>query len=256
MLRVPASSPPGSRGSSRTAGPREDTAVRASIRTLVARTTRIPARTPVGAGYDSGLAVFVPTLAIERAGPSTSSRWWVSFVRCDGVAGYGTMSALRLLSPLNRFPPPKEPRLHQQQPPATPTGVSSSSDVARTTDDPWVSDQVWISGGVFAMGSDDHYPEEAPVLRVAVDGFWIDRGPVTNASFAAFVPRLATSRSPNAGSIRPIFPERPRRTCSPDRWCSPAPRSGRSAAPVSMVAWTPGAGGVTRRAGQHHRRSR
>ena len=25
------------------------------------------------------------------------------------------------------------------------------------------------------MGSDDHYPEEAPVHRVSVDGFWIDR---------------------------------------------------------------------------------
>ena len=37
------------------------------------------------------------------------------------------------------------------------------------------------------MGSDRHYPEEAPVHRVAVDGFWIDRVPVTNAAFAAFV---------------------------------------------------------------------
>ena len=37
------------------------------------------------------------------------------------------------------------------------------------------------------MGSDDHYPEEAPVHRVAVDGFWIDRAPVTNAEFAGFV---------------------------------------------------------------------
>jgi len=37
------------------------------------------------------------------------------------------------------------------------------------------------------MGSEDHYPEEAPVHRVAVDGFWIDRAPVTNAEFARFV---------------------------------------------------------------------
>ena len=36
------------------------------------------------------------------------------------------------------------------------------------------------------MGSDRHYPEEAPVHRVTVDGFWIDRTPVTNRQF----PRL------------------------------------------------------------------
>jgi formylglycine-generating enzyme required for sulfatase activity len=46
---------------------------------------------------------------------------------------------------------------------------------------------VWIPGGTFRMGSDRHYPEEAPVHRVTVDGFWIDRTPVTNASFRRFV---------------------------------------------------------------------
>ena len=37
------------------------------------------------------------------------------------------------------------------------------------------------------MGSDRHYPEEAPVHRVTVDGFWIDRTPVTNRQFRDFV---------------------------------------------------------------------
>ena len=37
------------------------------------------------------------------------------------------------------------------------------------------------------MGSDKHYPEEAPVHRVTVDGFWIDRTPVTNRRFREFV---------------------------------------------------------------------
>jgi formylglycine-generating enzyme required for sulfatase activity len=37
------------------------------------------------------------------------------------------------------------------------------------------------------MGSDRHYPEERPVHRVAVDGLWVDRHPVTNADFERFV---------------------------------------------------------------------
>jgi len=46
---------------------------------------------------------------------------------------------------------------------------------------------VWIPGGTFLMGSDDHYPEEAPAHRVTVGGFWMDRHTVTNAEFARFV---------------------------------------------------------------------
>ena len=48
-------------------------------------------------------------------------------------------------------------------------------------------EMVWISGGTFLMGSDHHYPEEAPAHQVTVDGFRIDRHPVTNAEFARFV---------------------------------------------------------------------
>ena len=46
---------------------------------------------------------------------------------------------------------------------------------------------IWIPGGTFRMGSDKHYPEEAPVHRVTVDGFFIDRTPVTNRQFKEFV---------------------------------------------------------------------
>ena len=45
----------------------------------------------------------------------------------------------------------------------------------------------FVPGGTFLMGSDRHYPEEAPAHRVTVDGFWIDATPVTNAEFRRFV---------------------------------------------------------------------
>ena len=48
-------------------------------------------------------------------------------------------------------------------------------------------DMARIPGGTFRMGSDKHYPEEAPAHRVAVDEFWIDRTPVTNRQFREFV---------------------------------------------------------------------
>ncbi len=48
-------------------------------------------------------------------------------------------------------------------------------------------DMTRIPGGTFRMGSDRHYPEEAPAHRVTVDAFWIDRTPVTNRQFKAFV---------------------------------------------------------------------
>lgn len=46
---------------------------------------------------------------------------------------------------------------------------------------------VWIPGGTFLMGSNQHYPEEAPAHRVTVDGFWIDTHTVTNTQFQDFV---------------------------------------------------------------------
>jgi formylglycine-generating enzyme len=45
----------------------------------------------------------------------------------------------------------------------------------------------WIPEGTFRMGSDAHYPEEAPARSVSVDGFWIDQFHVTNRQFAEFV---------------------------------------------------------------------
>src|SRR5262249_33138248 len=64
---------------------------------------------------------------------------------------------------------------------------SNSSESPRPPGSPPFPDMVWIPGGTYWMGSNDHYPEEAPVHRVTVDGFWMDRYPVVNEQFAQFV---------------------------------------------------------------------
>ncbi len=46
---------------------------------------------------------------------------------------------------------------------------------------------VYISGGLFRMGSDRHYADEAPSHSVRVTGFSIDPYPVTNDDFSRFV---------------------------------------------------------------------
>jgi sulfatase modifying factor 1 len=62
--------------------------------------------------------------------------------------------------------------------------MRSAPAYAAPTDRP---NMAFILGGTFRMGSDKHYPEEAPAHRVTVDGFWIDRTPVTNQQFEEFI---------------------------------------------------------------------
>ncbi len=72
-------------------------------------------------------------------------------------------------------------------------------------------DMVRLPGGTFRMGSDDHYPEEAPSHRVTVDGFWIDRTPVTNAAFKRFVKATGhvtmAEKKPRAADYPDALPE-------------------------------------------------
>src|SRR5215470_11992043 len=63
------------------------------------------------------------------------------------------------------------------------THISPESTLTNTAA---LADMVWIPGGTFHMGSDRHYPEEAPAHEVTVGGFWIDTKPVTNAQFRDF----------------------------------------------------------------------
>jgi formylglycine-generating enzyme required for sulfatase activity len=70
---------------------------------------------------------------------------------------------------------------------------------------------VWVPGGTFRMGSDAHYPEEAPAHPVTVDGFWIDRAPVTNLQFGRFIKATGyvtlAERAPEAADYPGAKPE-------------------------------------------------
>ena len=72
-------------------------------------------------------------------------------------------------------------------------------------------DMVRIRGGEFTMGSNRHYPEEAPAHRVSVGSFWMDRHEVTNEDFARFVGETGhvtvAERSPDPADYPDADPE-------------------------------------------------
>ena len=67
------------------------------------------------------------------------------------------------------------------------------SETRRMARDGSTVDMVKLDGGRFWMGAEDQegFPQdgEGPLRQVTLDGFWIDRYPVTNAQFAEFVRR-------------------------------------------------------------------
>jgi len=93
---------------------------------------------------------------------------------------------------------------------------------------------VWIPEGTFRMGSDHHFPEEAPAHDVHVEGFWMDAHAVTNEEFAAFVAATGYSTQCEQEPEAVYYPgadpallvpasavfRKPRRLVSPDDWPS------------------------------------
>ena len=85
------------------------------------------------------------------------------------------------------------------------------------------------------MGSDRHYPEEAPAHRVTVDGFWIDRTPVTNRAISQIRQRDRLRHVRRNRPTRRTIPARCRTCSRPARWFSRRRSAGRSARLVSVV---------------------
>jgi formylglycine-generating enzyme len=92
------------------------------------------------------------------------------------------------------------------------------------------------------MGSDRFYPEERPVREVSVDGFWIDRHPVTVAEFRRFVKATGhvtwAEQAPKAAD----YPD-----AEPELLVPGSLVFGKTSGPVDLTdytnwwAWTPGA---------------
>jgi formylglycine-generating enzyme required for sulfatase activity len=100
----------------------------------------------------------------------------------------------------------------------------------------------WIPAGTFRMGSDAHYPEEAPSRDVTLDGFSIDTHEVTNREFAAFV--RATGYTTVAE--RPLdpadFPGAPAENLQPGSLVFVGTRGPVDLRHINLWwAWTPGA---------------
>jgi sulfatase modifying factor 1 len=79
-----------------------------------------------------------------------------------------------------------------------------------------------IPGGRYRLGSEEHYPEERPVRTVEIAAFQIDRTPVTNRAFAAFVAatgyRTVAERAEPAGSALFAMSTGPIDLHDPSQW--------------------------------------
>ena len=113
--------------------------------------------------------------------------------------------------PLHRCPPEEDRNVDHLEGPASPFRASGR---------PALKHMAWVPGGTFLMGSNDHYPEEAPAHHVTVDGFWMDEHPVTVAEFRRFVKETGYVTV----AERPLDPRTTRSAdpaCScPGRWSS------------------------------------
>jgi formylglycine-generating enzyme len=111
--------------------------------------------------------------------------------------------------------------------------MSHSNAASARVRDEALRNMIWLEGGTFQMGSDHHYPEEAPRHPVRVDGFWIDRVPITNRQFAEFVKQTGHVTTAEIAPDPQDYPEALLEMCHPGSllFC-PTP------GPVDLIDWS------------------
>lgn len=91
------------------------------------------------------------------------------------------------------------------------------------------------------MGSDRHYPEEAPAHLRTVADFWIDETPVTNAAFAEFVKETGYVTQAEIAPDPAMYPGMDPALAAPASAVFVPPKPGASIAPLSWWHLTPDA---------------
>jgi sulfatase modifying factor 1 len=115
-------------------------------------------------------------------------------------------------------------------------------DNANTADVTADRGMIRVGEGAFSMGSEDFYPEERPVPRVALDGFWIDPHQVTNSDSARFVGKTGWLTEAERAPDPALYPGAPAENLVPGSLAF-TPTDG----PVDLRdyrqwwVWTPGA---------------
>src|SRR5262245_7979482 len=97
------------------------------------------------------------TPALQRAAARLAALFWLALVACDRAT--------------------------------VPSASSPAAASVSPPEKPWPPGMVWIPGGEFTMGGVglEARPDEFPLHRVRIDGFWMDETEATNRQFRAFV---------------------------------------------------------------------
>src|SRR5215208_2513166 len=117
------------------------------------------------------------------------------------------LTALQLLDMVRREIT-QQPSISAVSSTMTPTSVATITHQAgkTTTSEQDGMTLIYMPGGKFDMGSDSGNPDQAPVHRVQLDGYWLDRTEVTNEMFAAFLNSAGNQTEGGVTWLRPLTP--------------------------------------------------